>query len=354
MSNNIPPSRQPEGSFPWRLQQVPRPLGDRPITAKENQRLVYEGKIPMWMPVWLMDNQYCWPDVVLEHPMYEQDGFDWWGTEWVMVESAGGMMVKPGTRTVTDIAKWREEMPIPDLSKVDFEEDAKLQTARYDNTRMHVFHCPEGLFERLHECMPFDEALMLFYEDPEAVQDFFTGIADFKIELLKKVFHYYDPIDYVIYGDDWGTQISGFFSNEMFREAIMPQTKRIWDFIKSQGKFIELHSCGLTQQYIEEIIEMGCDAWTPQAINDFDMLTEKYGNKIALTVPVAGMDKAATEEEARQLARQFVDKFAPRGRIIAGFMMNPNPAISQAASDELYKYSSEFYANMRKEAEQTA
>lgn len=349
MSNNIPPSRQPVGTFPWMLQQPPMPLGPRPITPKENQRRVYAGEIPIWMPVWLGDNQYCWPDVVLEHPIYEQDGMDWWGTEWVMVESAGGMMVKPGFVTVHDITKWREEMQIPDLSKVDFEDDAKLQTARYDNDRMHVFHLTEGLFERLHECMPFDEALAAFIEEPEAVQDLFTAVADFKIELLKKVFTHYAPIDYIIYGDDWGTQRAGFFSNKMFRDAIMPQTKRILDFVHSQGKFVELHSCGLTQQYIEEIIEMGFDAWTPQDINNFDMLTEKYGHKIAITVPVAGLDKATSEDSARKLVREFVDKYAPRGRVLAGFMRNLDATIADAAKDELYNYSTAYYAWIRAE-----
>jgi len=347
LPTNAPPSRQPQGSFPWMLQQVPQPIEGRPVTPKENLRRVFTGETPYWIPVWMQDNQYCWPDVVLEHPMYEQDGFDWWGTEWVDVPAAGGMMVKPGTRVVTDITRWREEMPIPDLSKVDFAEDAKLQTARYDPDRMHVFHCPEGLFERLHECMPFEEALAVFYEEPEALADFFAGVADFKIELLDKVFSYYDPVDYVIYGDDWGTQRAGFFSNKMYREQIMPETKRIWDYIKSRGKFIELHSCGLTQQYIEEIIEMGADAWTPQDINDFDMLTEKYGEQIAITVSVAGIMEAKTADEAVRLVRAYVDKYAPRGKLVCGFMMNFDPAVSKAASDELYEYSSKFYDKIR-------
>jgi len=352
MEKIIPPSRQPEGSFPWLLQQVPQSLGPRPITPKENQRLVYEGKIPMWMPVGLKDNQYCWPDVIEEHPAYERDGMDWWGTEWVWVEVAGGMMVKPDYVTVHDITKWREEISVPDLSKVDFEDDARIQTARYDNDRMHAFFLAEGLFERLHEILRFEEALLAFIEEPEAVQDFYTAVADFKIELLGKVFKYYDPVDYIVYSDDWGTQRAGFLSNEMFREAIMPQTKRIWDFVHSQGKFIELHSCGLTQQYIEEILEMGCDAWTPQPINDFDMLTEKYGDKITLGIPVPGIPEAKTEDEARELVRAFVDKYAPKGRVIAQmFPGNPDPAIADAAHDELYKYSSSFYAKMRDKAE---
>jgi len=345
---NYPPSKQPVGSFPYKMQQPPRDLGERPITPRENQKRLYEGKTPMWMPVWIVDSQYCWPDIVLDHPMYEEDGFDWFGTEWVRDDAIGGMMVKPDTRVISDIVNWREELKIPNLDEIDWAGDGEIYKKRYDPDRMHLFHCAEGLFERLHEVMPFDEAILTFYDEPEEVQAFFSAIADFKIDLISRIIKHYAPIDYIVYGDDWGTQRAGFFSNEMFREVIMPQTKRLWDWIHSQGLFIELHSCGLTQQYIEEIIEMGCDAWAPQEINDFDMLTEKYGNKITLVVPVFGVDEAKTEEEARAAVRAFVDKYAPRGRIMAKTMMNADPAVLDAAYDELYKYSSAYYASISK------
>jgi len=341
---NYPPSRQPVGSFPYRMQQAPRSLGQRPITAKENQRRLYTGQKPMWMPVWLVDSQYCWPDVVEEHPMYELDGVDWWGTEWVRDDAIGGMMVKPGTRVITDFEKWREQVKFPDLDKVNWEEDAAYAVRRYDDERMHLFHCSEGLFERLHELMPFDEAILTFYDDPDEVQAFFSAVCDYKIDLLQRIIKYYPPVDYIVYGDDWGTQRAGFFSNEMFREVIMPQTKRLFDWIHSQGLFIELHSCGLTQQYIEEMIEMGLDAWAPQEINDFDWLTENYGHQITIVTPVFGVAEAKTAQEARAAVRAFVDKYAPRGRVMAKTMSNPDADILSAAYDELYNYSSEYYA----------
>lgn len=344
--DKMPPSRQPEGTFPWVLQQPPKPLypGNRPITAKENLLRIYRGEKPMWMPIWLVDNQYCWPDVYQEHALYEGDGPDWWGQEWVYVPAAGGQMPKPGTRVITDITKWKEEVKFPDLDAVDWESDAKLQCARYDPDRAHSFQCVEGNFERLHEMMPVDETLIAFYEEPECVHEFFAAMVDYKIDLLDRVFRIYDPIDYIIYGDDWGTQRAGFFSNEMFREFIMPYTKQIWDYVHSTGRFVELHSCGLTQQYIEEFVEMGLDAWTPQPINDLDMLTAKYGDKICLTVTIDGVADATSTGEVRELVRKFVDKYAPRGKIVANSIMNKDPEIVKAAYEELYNYSSEFYA----------
>jgi hypothetical protein len=296
------------------------------------------------MPVYLIDSQYCWPDVYAEHAPFEGDGLDWWGQEWIYVPIAGGQMPKPGTRVIYDVTKWNEQVKFPDLDAVDFEGDAKIQTARYDPDRTHFFHCAEGIFERLHELMPMDETLLAIYEEPESVHSFFEAMVHYKIDLLERVFRIYSPIDYIIYGDDWGTQRAGFFSNEMFREFIMPYTKRIWDYVHSTGRFVELHSCGLTQQYIKEFVEMDIDAWNPQPINDIDMLTANYADKIAFIIKADGVMEAQSAAEARQIIRKFVDKFAPRGKIIASFVDNPDENIKKAALEELYNYSSNFYA----------
>ncbi len=344
--DKMPPSRQPEGTFPWIQQQPPKPLypGNRPITAKENLLRIYKGEKPMWMPIWLTDSQYCWPDVYQEHALYEGTGYDWWGQHWTYEPGVQGQMPTPGYRVITDITKWQEEVKFPDLDAPDWEGDAKFQKARYDPDRAHLFHVVEGIFERLHELMPMDETLVAMYTDPEQVHAFFEAMVHYKIKVMDIVFKHYAPIDYIIWGDDWGTQRSGFFSNEMYREFIMPYTKRCWDWVHNSGRFIELHSCGLTQQYIEEFVEMGLDAWTPQPINDLDMLTRKYGEKIALTVMQPEIPEAKSEKEAREIIRKFVDKYAPRGKVISGPIANQDERIRKAALEELYNYSSEFYA----------
>ena len=344
--DKMPQSRQPQGTFPWMLQQPPRPLypGNRPASAKENLLKVYRGEKPYWMPIWLVDSQYCWPDVYQEHALFEGDGLDWWGQEWVYEPTAMGQMPKPGTRVITDIAKWQEEVKFPDLDSVDWESDAKIQTMRYDPGLAHLFHVVEGNFERLHELMPMDEAMLAMYEEPEQVHAFFAAMVPYKIKLMELVFKHYAPIDYIIWGDDWGTQRAGFFSNDMFREFIMPYAKECWDWVHGTGRFVELHSCGLTQQYIKEFVEMGLDAWTPQGINDLDELTSKYADKIAFTVPIPGIFEATSEKGAREAVRKFVDEYAPRGKIIAGSIMNRDDRVREAALEELYNYSSEFYA----------
>ncbi|MDR0862912.1 MAG: methyltransferase [Oscillospiraceae bacterium] len=344
--DKMPPSRQPVGTYPFMMQQPPRPLfpDNRPITARENLLRVFKGEKPSWIPIWLTDNQVVWPDIYAEHAPLEGTGFDWWGQHWTYVEGINGQMPTPGYRVITDITKWRDQVKFPNFDGMPWDADVAIQTARYDPDRPICFHCVEGIFERLHEMMPMDETLVAMYEEPEEVMAFFDAMRDYKIRFLKLIFEKYAPVDYVIYGDDWGHQRSGFFSNEMFREFIMPVTQPIWDYVHEQGKFVELHSCGLTQQYIKEFAEMGLDAWTPQDVNDFDMLTRDYAEKIAITVPIEGIADATDEKEARELVRKYVDKYAPRGKLVAGSISHPNPDVQNAVLRELYEYSSEFYA----------
>ena len=354
----IPPSRQRAGTFPHMVQQPPKPLypGNRPVTARENYLCVLQGKLPYWMPVWLSDTQYCWPDVMQEHALWESDGPDWWGQQWVWEPTSHGLMPKPGSRVITDMARWEEQVTVPDFAQVDWESDAAIQTARYDPERCHLFHCATGVFERLHELMGMGEAMLAMYEEPEAVHAFNEMMVGYKTHLLSLVFRYYAPIDFIIYGDDWGTQRAGFFSNEMFRTFLLPYTRRIWDYVHSCGKYVELHSCGLTQQYIEEMIEMGLDAWTPQPINDLDWLTANYGDKLSLTVTVPGLEQARTEADVRRCVRRFVDDYAPRGyRVVAtGLSALRDPQLERAAQEELYYNSLAYYAGVRAKMESEA
>ncbi len=337
-------SWQGVGTFPWLAQQPKPPITGRPISVRENYLRCVKGEKPYWMPAYWTESNTIWPDAMEEHPVPEVDGYDWWGVDWFMVETAGGMITKPGTRVISDFANWKNEVEWPDLSLVDFKADgAKIQKS-LDPDRPHIYECVEGIFERLHEMMPFDETLLAFYEEPELLEEFFQKMADYKIESTAQIFQHYGQVDGVLYHDDWGTQRAGFFSNEMFREQIMPATSRYLKFVKEQGKFIELHSCGKNLQYVPEMLEMGVDMWTPQMpINDPDYLYENYGDQMTFAFMVE-IPADADEAKARQMMRDFVDRFGAKGRCMPWIMADPSrPDLNEAAHDELYNYSLNYY-----------
>lgn len=337
-------SWQSEGSFPWLAQQPKEPITGRPYSVKDNYIRCVKGQQPYWMPAYFYETNTVWPDAMEEHPVPEVDGYDWWGVYWTMVEKVGGMITKPGTRTISDFARWKEELEWPDLSVVDFEADGKKLQKTMDPERPHIYECVEGIFERLHEMIPFDESLMAFYEEPELLEEFFQKMADYKIESTEKIFKYYGQVDGVLYHDDWGTERSGFFSNEMFREQLMPATRRFLKFVKDQGKFIELHSCGRNMQYVPEMIEMGIDMWMPQMrANDADYLYNHFGKQMTFCF---GMEIPHDwkEAEIRKAVRDFVDHYGETGRTMLWIMTDmTDPMQDVVARDELYNYSLEYY-----------
>lgn len=335
---------QKPGTFPWMFQQPKPAITGRPISVRDNYVKCVKGEKPYWMPAYFYEADIVWPDAMEEHPVPEIDGYDWWGVDWIMVESAGGMITRPGTRTISDFANWKEEVEWPDLSLVDFEADGKKLQAVQDPDRAHVYECVEGIFERLHEMIPFDESLLAFYEEPELLAEFFDKMADYKIESTAQIFKHYGRVDGVLYHDDWGTQRAGFFSNEMFDEQLLPYEKKFLDFVKSQGKFIELHSCGKNIQYIPEMLEMGIDMWTPQfVINDPDYLHNNWGTQMTFTFPL-NIPHDMKEAEIRKAVRDFVDRYGENGRVMCWIMTDmTDPMQEVIARDELYNYSLEYY-----------
>ncbi|MBR3276521.1 MAG: methyltransferase [Eubacterium sp.] len=333
---------QKERTFPWFCQQVKPPLGDRPGNVVDNYLRCVYGKQPFWMPAYGWEYNTVWPDAMEECAVPEVEGYDWWGVLWTNSSANTGMITKPGTRAIKDFENWKEEVEVPDLSVVDFETDGKKIQTVQDPDRVHIYECVKGCFERLHEMMPFDETLMAFYTEPELLEDFFQMVADYKIDSMTRIFKYYGRIDGICYHDDWGTARAGFFSYEMLENQILPATKRIFDFVHEQGKFVEMHSCGRNMAYVPLMIEMGVNQWTPQAnVNDMDYLYDTYGKDMTFTIPLP-LAANLSEEERNKLIHEFVDRYGETGRMMCALRCE-NMADMPAAQQELVNYSYEYY-----------
>ena len=336
---------QKPGTYPANAQK-PKPFikeGERPISVLENYKRCVQGNKPLWMPLYQEEKNIVWPDCIVEHPVPEADGYDWWGTYWADVPA--GMAVAADTRVVNDWGNWEAELEWPDIELVDWETDGKKISSTFDPQRAHVYECNEGLFERIHELIPFDESLLAFYTEPEATERFFKKMVEYKIATIEKVFKYYGRVDGVLYHDDWGTQRASFFSPQMFEEQILPFEKQIVDYVKSQGRFLELHSCGNNMVLVPLMIKMGIDMWAPQpSANDFDYLFNNYNEEISFAFGVP-LTADMNEEEVKQACRNFVDKFGPNGRVMAWVRRGScKPEYMDIANQEIVRYSMEYYA----------
>jgi uroporphyrinogen decarboxylase len=268
------------------------------------------------------------PQGFREHPAHNTTGKDWFGVEWVYDEAGGGIIPDPGRKPVMDdITKWESQVKFPDLDAWNWENCVKedhLEEIDREKVLLNVWSA-EGLFERLHALMGFEEALVAIATEPEATGEFFAAMADYKCKLGEKIIKYYKP-DIIQFMDDWGSQQNLFFSPETWRKLIKPQVKRIVDLCHKHGIIYEQHSCGMVESIVPEWLDIGIDIAFIMGINNMSKLKSITGNKIVYVAGVKIQEYTAKfsenfdEEALRAAVREEILPYAKGGNytILAG------------------------------------
>ena len=210
---------------------------------------------------------------------------DAWGVTRVWPEGTPGAFPVHDEEHIVlkDIAKWRDYVKAP---KVDFPaadwEPAIEQMEKIDRSEHFatLFYAP-GIFEQSHYLMSITDALVAFYEEPEAMLELIEYITDFELRYAEQVCKYLKP-DAFFQHDDWGTQISTFISPDMFEEFLLPSYKKLYGYYKSHGvEVIMHHSDSYAATLVPFMIDMGIDIW--QGVmkgNNIPELLEKYKGQI--------------------------------------------------------------------------
>ena len=321
---------------------------DRPISDAENMSRTYRQREPVWMPSpmdTLNIDPICIPDNIArgmvsgaEHidNATQAGGPDMYGIQWEYSMEARGSMVRPGTEVLDDANDWKEIITLPDVDSWNWKESAEanrelLQSGEWITTTLYS----GAWFERLVSFMGFENAAVaLIDEDQEdAVQELFTATTDVICKVIDKIAEYFPQVNCIRVHDDWGGQAQPFFSLDTGMDVIVPHMKRTVDHIHSKGMIADLHSCGYTESRVECFIEAGWDSWTPQPMNDMDMLFREYGDKMIFGVRLE--DRPEDDEAAVRLADDIADRFVVKCRPIrVGAFFD-----SEAFEKELYRRS---------------
>lgn len=324
----------------------------RPITPKENWKLLFEREKPYWIPQagWILCDINVFrprlhPDNVATHIIfdgelpYEYPGdimrSSWFQLDWQYVACAGGATVLPGKPKVMDITKWEDYISIPDLDELDWDGCAQNNKEYLNIDKLNQLGILSGFWERLMSLMDVENAAVALIdeEQQEGVHRFFDEYANLLIEYIKRMNACCD-IDNVLIHDDWGHQNGPFFSLEAGREMLVPYLKRVIDCCHELGLTFELHSCGKNEMLVPAYIEAGVDLWCGQDINDFDLLLQKYSDSsIAFGIPAPIIGRDVPEEDIRKLAYDWVQKY--KDYRIAGNFRDTPPAFVSA----VYEYS---------------
>ncbi|QBE99617.1 hypothetical protein PMF13cell1_05196 [Blautia producta] len=303
----------------------PMPIRNTPISARENYLRMARREKPLFMPLdidEMMLSPAIFPDAVARAFVVDNNepnpdmagGKDMFGVEWVYVKEAGGSMVRPGNPMLKDIEKWDETIVFPDISRWDWEGSSRLNQNLI--SKDHAMNCwiMNGLFERLISFMDFENAAVALIdeEQQEFVHSLFKKLTELYVDMIDHIKKYYD-VDVIYFHDDWGAQRAPFFSADVCREMLAPYLKQIVEAVHERGMLFNFHSCGKIELLVPVMIECGVDIWCGQPMNDFDILYEKYGTKIALGIYFEPPTPLASQEEVISVCQQFIDTYTKNG-----------------------------------------
>jgi hypothetical protein len=271
------------------------------IGQRDNALLAYKHQTPAYIPTLFTDIAMIQACPEMERYCGNKSGKDYFGVDWTYVEDAHAPMPTPGNIIFEDMTEWRDYIKFPDLEAIDWEKQADIDVhtafmalvagaglvpredgkSAYEDGKLVLCMVINGMFERLHAFMGFENALIALATEPEECYEYFKAAADWKIAYFKKIAKYY-KVDVINAHDDYGSADRLFMSPQTWRELIKPHLKRMVDACHEEGIIYQHHSCGYIEPIFEDLVEIGVDAIDPlQAGNkNLKELKEKFGDKI--------------------------------------------------------------------------
>jgi hypothetical protein len=292
------------------------------ITERECTLLALQHKDTPWVPSQDTGQDVCYPTVIEEGARGYGITKDWFGVSYILREDQFGPMPAPGQIKIKDITEWRKYITFPDLDDYDWEGCAARDTVKWDRqNRVSNVILINGIFESMHLFSGIENALCNLLLEPEACSDFLSAMADYKIEIIRRVKKYYNP-DKIQFHDDYSNNDNLFMSTDTWKKLIKPHLKRIIDETHECGMYYEHHCCGKIVDLVEELVELGIDALNPVQIqNNPVKLKEKFGSRLTLC---GGFDNQgvldrldASEEDIRRSLLKTLQDMSKGGQWIA-------------------------------------
>lgn len=155
------------------------------LTPKENLLRAIRHDQPEWVPTAAEGLAWIGPPVVERCTAAGRDAF---GVHWSYEARAeGGTFPTSGGHTISDLARWKEQITIPDIDAMAWD---AIATYADGIDRDHHLLCgfiELGLFERSYLLLGMSEALMGYVAEPELMYDLLGALTDYKIRLIERL-----------------------------------------------------------------------------------------------------------------------------------------------------------------------
>ena len=239
------------------------------------------------------------------------DSYDPWGTfiHFGADEPAAVPIVTEQNQVIQDLECWEDFLKVPDLEAHASTgwEDVIAQNQAVDHEKYFSMSVvPTGIFEQLHMLMTFENTLMGFLEEPEAMKALINRICDYKMTYLRLIVENLHP-DAVLSHDDWGANNSMFFSRQVWKEFFAEPYKRMYTYLHDNGILVLHHADSFMEPIAGDLKEIGIDVW--QGVlptNDICKMGAELNGTLGMMggvdsiVDQEGVDEAFIRKETRK------------------------------------------------------
>lgn len=198
-----------------------------------------------------------------------------------------------------------------------------------------------SFFGLLREFVGAEKLLLMFYDDPQFVEDMMAHMEYFSTQIVERVLQDIQ-VDFAFFWEDMAWKGGSMISPQMFREFMMPHYKKVTSLLRSKGvDIIMVDSDGDINQLIPLWIESGVNGMWPlevQAGVDAVAIRKEFGNQCILW---GNIDKRALAR-GKEAIKEEIDKKVPFLISQGGYFPGPDHLVPDNVSLENFKFYLEY------------
>jgi len=234
------------------------------------------------------------------------------------VETTNDVVTQPvlaHAKTVEDVEKFR----LPDVRTVVLLEQSLKRY--YDGRATGKFVIGgmwASIFTHARAILGEEKFLFDLYDSPEMVKRLVERLTEYFLEMNGMLFEKgAKDLDALMFGTDFGTQLSMFISPRQFKKFFKPYLGRIVAQAHGYGLKVIFHSCGNVSPILNDLIEIGVDVLDPVQVNAKGMAPEELAPLFKSRIGFHGGISTQTDlpfgkpEEIRETVRKTIDTLGP-------------------------------------------
>lgn len=199
-----------------------------------------------------------------------------------------------------------------------------------------------NVFEAMLPMSGHEHTLLGMAMDPEWIRDMADVYSDLIIKCQNILIEEGGKPDGIWFYEDLGYKGTPFMSRDMYKDLLWPAHKKTFDYAHSKGLQVMVHSCGLVEDFIPDLIDAGMDclqALEVKAGMDLVKLKKMYGHRIAFC---GGMDARTLESNDKERIKAEIDKNLPAAMGNSGYILHTDHSVSPLVEYESYRYFMEY------------